>query len=56
MFHNEFLFCCKKMYFSRDEYQVIKYSCRAGVGHLIAQNVCSRYFHKNTHSNPFPLK
>ncbi len=31
-----FCFCCKKMYFSRDEYQVIKYRCRAGVKHLIA--------------------
>lgn len=36
MFHNEFLFCCKKMYFSRDEHLVIKYRCRAGVKYLIA--------------------
>lgn len=57
MFHNGFLFLLLEIsWLKHDNNLVIKYSCRAGVGHLIAQNVCSRYFHKNTHSNPFPLK
>lgn len=44
MFHNEFLFYCKKMYFSRDEHLVIKIECLLKI------------FHKTFTSNPFPLK
>ena len=47
MFPNGFLFLLLEIsWLKHDNNLVIKYSCRAGVGHLIAQNVCSRYFHK----------